>query len=512
MKSKVTAPKHIVIVGGGTSGWMTANLLAHAWGVMGTAITLLDLGGSTDAGGESSTPYLRGFFRMLGIAETEWMPACHATYQCGSLFSGWSTQPEFENYFQPFFSKLDVDMGRRFIHNCNLLRKGIAADAHPDAFSISAELAAQDRAPIPTKQLKLEPEYAYHYDVALLGRFLQKKAVQKGVKHIVDSVTRVERSLLGNISRVHTQQHDKLEADIFIDCSGAEGLLLQQALKEPYIEYRDNLRNDTVVVLSTPLPDRKKIPSFTTVTALQYGWAWQIPLTDRIEYGYVCSSEFITPARAEEELRLHTGAGAKSTARHYSFRPGRVREHWRKNCLAVGAAQGCIEPLAGTNLLLVQFTVLDFIEQYQRGKFSDEHRGSFNEFINNIFEGLHNFAVLHYKLNTRDDSAYWHACRDSKISAALTDIMAAWDGGGDFDAVLEPLLKGQVHKSLSWYCLLAGMGRFPQPLHSAEGQAVSGAEARAVCAKGAKLFYEHAAYLKILNSGAAAATRYASST
>jgi 2-polyprenyl-6-methoxyphenol hydroxylase-like FAD-dependent oxidoreductase len=510
MKGKATAPKHILIVGGSAAGWMTANLLAHAWGVMGTKITLLELpqNGGDNAGAESSTPYLRGFFRMLGIAESEWMPACNATFQCGTLFSGWSAQAGFENYFQPFFAKLDLELSRRFIYNCNLRRAGIAADVHPDEFSISAELAAQNRAPIPNKRLQAEPEYAYHYDAALLSRFLQKKALQKGVAHIVDSIVRVERSLLGNISRVHTAQHDKLEADIFVDCSGAESVLLQQTLKESYLPY-DNMLNDSVVVLSVPLSDKKKIPSYTSVAALPHGWVWQIPLTDRIEHGYVYSSQFVPAARAEEELRQQLGGVKNSAARHFKLKPGRVREHWRKNCLAVGAAQGCIEPLAGTNLLLVQFTVLDFIEQYQRGKFTDEHRDNFNGFINSIFEGLHNYVMLHYKLNTRDDNVYWRAGRDGAVSDALAAIIGAWDGGGDFDAALEPLIKNQAHKSLSWYWLLAGMGRFPQPLQNpAEGQAVAGTEAHAVCVKGAKLFYDHAAYLKILGTGAGAA-RYA---
>src|SRR5579862_8850437 len=182
--------RSIVIVGGGTAGWMTALTLARSLTERGVAITLLE---SPTVGiigvGEGSTPWLRGFFDSLGIEEAEWMPACHATYKCGISFAGWSTKAGFERYFHPFASMLDNLTMHQFVHNADTRIKGIDLHAHPDRFFIASRLAARRLAPKPAEHFPFDIWHGYHFDAVLLGQFLHKQALQRGVRYQAAHVT-----------------------------------------------------------------------------------------------------------------------------------------------------------------------------------------------------------------------------------------------------------------------------------------------------------------------------------
>ena len=473
-------PKHIVIVGGGTAGWMTANLLRHRWAKLGVAVTLVESAEIGTVGvGEGSTPYLRRFFATLGIAERDWMPACDATYKCGIRFPGWSTVPGYESYVHPFFNEADRELGNQFFTNACLRRRGQAADANPQDFFLAAELARQRRAPVDAAD-GLGTDYAYHFDAGMLGTFLRTHAVGLGVRHVVDTVACVELNESGDIAAVQLKGGERAAGDLFVDCSGFKGLLINEALGEAFLPYRDNLFNDRAIAIPTPLADGEDMPSETVSTALRHGWAWQIPLTTRYGNGYVYSSDFVSDDEAERELREHLGPAAHGAAsRRLRMRVGRVEQHWRQNCVAIGLAQGFVEPLEATALMLIQFSVEHFIAAMEADDFGRGRQAAFNARANEMFEGVRDYVVAHYQLNTRRDTDYWRANRAHRhISDRLASLLDVWDRGGDFEAELERHGAALMYLRPSWYCLFAGMGRFPAELRAVP-QAVTAAQAQA---------------------------------
>ncbi len=362
--------RRIVIVGGGTAGWMTALILARSLIEKGVQITLLE---SPTVGiigvGEGSTPWLRGFFDSLGIEEAEWMPACHATYKCGIAFDGWSTKPGFERYFHPFASMLDNLTMKQFVHNVEARINGANLHAHPDRFFIAARLAAGRRAPKARESFPFDIWHGYHFDAVLLGQFLHRKALERGVRYQSCHVTHATLDAQGAIASVTTQEGETIAADFFVDCSGFAGLLIDKALHTPYISFASNLFNDAAVAIPSPIG--AVIPSETVSTALRHGWAWKIPLTSRYGNGYVYSSQFCSADEAETELRHHLGLlESDAPARHLKMKIGRVTRHWNKNCLAVGLSQGFIEPLEATALLFIQQTAATFVEFLEQGDLS----------------------------------------------------------------------------------------------------------------------------------------------
>jgi glycine/D-amino acid oxidase-like deaminating enzyme len=195
------AIRRLVIVGGGTAGWMTALILAQALIRRGVEISLLESPSVETIGvGEGSTPWLRGFFDGLGIEEAEWMPECNATYKCGIAFDGWSTRPGFERYFHPFASMLDNLSMTQFVHNVEARVRGADVHAHPDRFFVASRLADARLAPIPAEQFPFDVWYGYHFDAALLGRYLHRKAVERGVRYRSCHVTQANLNERGDIA------------------------------------------------------------------------------------------------------------------------------------------------------------------------------------------------------------------------------------------------------------------------------------------------------------------------
>jgi len=498
MNDNTHKPTSIVIVGGGTAGWMAASLLQQHWAYC--RISLIESQDIATIGvGEGSTPYMRHFFKQLAIPESEWMPACSASYKCGISFPNWSTKEGFESYFHPFYSNFDLKTGEAFFHNVGLRRRGSDVPAHPDDFWLASELARTQRAPITRDKMPFEPDYAYHFDSGLLGDFLKRRAIDRGIVHIVDTVEHIEQRSDGGIKALMTQSGGKLSAELFLDCSGFAALLINKTLKTPFQSYQHSLFNDRAVAIASPLDNSQAMPSETVSAALSCGWAWKIPLTTRYGNGYVYSSKYLTEEQAEQELRGHIGAGAQGMeARHLKMRVGRSEQHWVKNTLAVGLSQGFIEPLEATALMLVQYTVERFIKDYAGPDTPAQVLSEFNGAINNNFDGIRDYIIAHYKLNSRSDSAYWIDNRNNPIhSERLQTIFDSWDKGEDFEATLSQY-KGEIsYLRPSWYCILAGMGRFPSALRppSASTQVAPADQARRYCQNTAERFHDHRAYL-----------------
>ncbi|MEL6302372.1 MAG: tryptophan halogenase family protein [Pseudomonadota bacterium] len=465
MNTETTRAPRVLIVGGGTAGWMAANLLQHLWADRGVDITLIE---STAVGtvgvGEGTTPRVKDYFDRLGVPESEWMPACNATYKCGISFPGWTENEGYETYCHPFYSKLDEDGAAKFFQNANLRREGYNVAAHPDSFFVSSHLGRNCRAPIGKDPLPYVKYYGYHFDAALLGQYLRERATGLGVTLIDDIIHTVNQHDDGRIASVETKEHGAFDADFFIDCSGFKGLLIRETLGVPYISYRDYLFNDSAVAMPTAIDDRENIPAETVSAAMKCGWAWHIPLSHRFGNGYVYCSDYLDRDAAAEELRAVLGPGAADAEPlHLKWTPGTIPEHWKRNCLALGLSQGFLEPLEAPMLNIIQFTIEHFAKLFEAQDFNVEPPGDFNDTVNGLVDGTRDYLQAHYLASSRNDTAYWRDVRaNDHMSDSLREIMTAWDGAQSFDDSLGRKLDRHPYKRASWYCLLAGMGRYPE--------------------------------------------------
>ncbi|MED5412138.1 MAG: tryptophan halogenase family protein [Pseudomonadota bacterium] len=455
--------KNIVILGGGTAGWMTANLLHKKWQHLGIQVTVVE---SPDIGiigvGEGSTPLLKVFFDSLDIEESEWMPACNATYKNGISFVDWSTVAGYESYFHPFPTSLDFATFGFLYKYSELRRQGLDLLAHPNRFSLLANLTEKRLAPLPAESFPFHFQYGYHFDSVLIGKFLRERAKEKGIIHIEATVESVEQHDNGDIKSLKLNTGQDLSADFFVDCSGFASILIQNTLKVRFLSFAENLFNDSAIAVPTEIDPN--LPSETISTALPHGWVWKIPLTNRFGNGYVYSSQYTTPDEAETELRTHLGIlESDAEARHLKMKVGRTEQTWCNNCVAIGLSQGFIEPLEATALQFVYSTIDEFSTAFEEGKFTNQYREDFNERMNKNFEGIRDYIVLHYKTNSRIDTQYWIDNRENQnLSDNLKEMLNVWYGIEDLEAALTRLNIGQYYSQRSWTCLLAGMGIFPR--------------------------------------------------
>lgn len=456
------APHRIVILGGGTAGWMAANLMVKQWRPERVQVTVVE---SPEIGiigvGEGSTPTLKRFFKKIEVPESRWMPRCNATYKLNIRFAGWSPNSGADDYSHPFISQLDSFNERAFVVNCRTRRLGLDVTTRPDLFLLNGVLARQNKGPLTPASFPFRMEYGYHFDSGLLGQFLAQLAVGRGVRHLQAKVVAAERNAAGDIDHLLCADGARVEADFFVDCSGFTSLLLQQTLGVKFNSFKSNLFNDAAVVM--PTDKSAQLPVETLSQALSNGWCWHIPLTNRTGNGYVYSSDFISADDAETELRAHLGMLDRDVpARHLKMKVGQLAQHWSHNCLGLGLAQGFIEPLEATALHLVQLSVEDFIRQYDEAEFSNRGQEAFNRSCSERFERVRDYIVAHYKLNSRNDSDYWRANRDhNNISDSLYQLLQVWFQQGDMAAEFARQKIDSHFGILSWHCLLAGYGTFP---------------------------------------------------
>ncbi|MGI8611328.1 MAG: tryptophan halogenase family protein [Sphingomicrobium sp.] len=455
-------PASILILGGGTAGWMAANLFQHRWGTLGTRVALIE---SSEIGiigvGEGSTPQLKAFFDAIGISEHEWMPRCNATYKAGIGFVGWSDRPGFESYFHPFPTTADARTANRFFFNTQARRTGRDVWAHPDRFFLNSAIAQQRRAPVAAADAPFQASYGYHFDAVLLGRYLKEVATGRGVEHVDAKIASVELGEGGEVLALEADDGRRFEADFFVDASGFRAMIIEQSLGEPRRSFADNLFNDRAVVAPTPLPPEGP-GCCTLATAKTAGWIWHIPLTNRIGNGYVYSSRYLDRDAAAAELRAHLGLAAEAEVRHLEMRVGRVERSWVRNCLAIGLAQGFLEPLEATALHIVLTTVEGFIAEVDSGRMGEAAHDHFNDATARRYEGIRDYIVCHYRTPLRRDTDYWcDAGAMTQLSDSLKGIMSAWFTGAELDREVAEQDIGGYYSAVSWHCMLAGYGNFP---------------------------------------------------
>ena len=403
----------IVIVGGGTSGWLTAAYLAAKLGDTSGKKLDISLIESSDIAtigvGEATTPSIRATLADIGFDENEFMRASHATFKHGILFSNWTHSPNedpTDEYFHPFERPLRAGtdgLESYWLRGLDPLKRKFE-----DSVSIQHTLARLNLAPKSVKDRPYDSPipYAYHLDAGLLAEALKKLALIRGVNHIVDTVLSVDPDDKGDICALQLESGKKVAGDLFIDCSGFVSLLIGKHFKQDFKDCSDVLFCDSAVTMQVPNTPNQIIPPYTRSTATKNGWIWDIGLSNRRGTGYVYSSKHTTASEAEAELSKYNGS-VSQPMRHLKFKVGHRPTQWFKNCVAVGLSGGFIEPLESTGIHLVEqaiWSLASMIPRYLNGL---SPQVQFNKIMSNHYEMAINFVKYHYILSQRQDSQFW---------------------------------------------------------------------------------------------------------
>lgn len=452
--------KNIVIVGGGTAGWMTAAFLARILATQqpgGIQITLIE---SEEIGiigvGEGTFPTVRNTLAAIGIDEKHFMRASQATFKQGISFVDWQTKNS--AYFHPFSAP-------HHLNGAELLPYWILGCAEPgqsfcEATAIQEQMVAARKAP---KRLQ-DPDYqgpltyAYHFDAPRLAALLRDVSKDLGVRHLVGTVQGVDMTDSGDIAAVLSNEHGRLTADLFIDCSGFRAELIGKALGSPFKSVADHLLTNRAVTLQVPYerPDAP-LASSTISTAQEAGWTWDIGLEERRGVGYVYSSNHTSDERAEEVLRGYIGPAAKDlSARKLKFETGYREKQWIGNCVAVGLSAGFFEPLESTGIMLIEVAAHMISEFFPWDGAMKPAADLYNRLMSNRFDKITDFLKLHYCLSKRDEPFWRDNVNSSTIPDSLQEKLEMWrfrtpsrfDFVGDYETFLP----------ISYHAVLYGMG------------------------------------------------------
>jgi tryptophan halogenase len=300
--------------------------------------------------------------------------------------------------------------------------------------------------------------YAYHFDATLLARYLTAYGTDCGVRHVLDEVTDVVLDEQGAIEHVLTRENGPLAGDLFLDCTGFRGMLLNKALGVPFVSYQDTLPNDSAVALRVPVDTAERgIRPCTTASAQDAGWIWTIPLSDRIGTGYVYASDYCSPEQAEATLRAHVGPAAEGLeANHIRMRIGRSARSWEKNCVAIGLSSGFVEPLESTGIFFIHNAVQQLVRHLPAGKEDEGQRAAYNRQVGNVMDGVREFLFLHYYAAARSDNQYWRDTKLRPVPDGLAERMEMWRHRlPDTDSVF-PYFHG--FEPYSYVAMLLGLG------------------------------------------------------
>lgn len=481
----------VVIVGGGTAGWMTATYLRATFGDR-LPVTLVESANVPTVGvGEATFSTVRHFFDYLGLAEHEWMPACNGAYKLAIRFENWRGKGE--HFYHPFerlrtadgfpltdwWLRLDEGKGkgggrdgRRFDESCYVLPALCEAKRSPkrldgELFERSLHDGGDRRRRTTMAQQDTQFPYAYHFDAARLAEFLAEFGTRRGVRRVLDDVVEVRQDEQGAISSVVTREHGEIGGDLFIDCTGFRGLLINKTLEEPFESFQDVLPNDRAVALRVPVDvEREGMAPYTTASARDSGWIWTIPLFGRIGTGYVYSEQFCSPQEAEAELRAFVGPAAEEAeANHIRMRIGRNRRSWVRNCVAIGLSSGFVEPLESTGIFFIQHGIEQLVKHFPGQVPDPELVRGYNESVARCLDGVREFLVLHYKAAARDDTPYWKAAGERQVPEGMAERLRLWDSRLPSESSVYPYYHG--FEPYSYNVMLLGLGRPPARPHPA---------------------------------------------
>ena len=457
----------IVIVGGGSAGWLTAGLIASehiARSGRDVSVTLIESPDVKTIGvGEGTWPTMRSTLQKIGLSETEFLTECSASFKQGTKFVGWVTGDDNDSYYHPF----TVPAGYASLNLVPFWQAQKDKTSFVDAVSVQGRVCDRDLAPkqVTTPEYAAVVNYAYHLDAGKFAELLHRHCTTRlGVTHILDHVTGINGEPGGDIESLATANNGELEGDLFIDCTGMASMLLGKHFGVDYRDRSNILFNDSALALQVPYADQNDpIASQTLSTAQSAGWIWDIGLTTRRGIGYTYSSRHTTDDEAEKELRAYVerlkGMSVESLEpRKIAFRPGHRERFWHRNCVAVGMAAGFLEPLEASALVLVELAGKMISEELPASRsVMDIVAKRYNEVFLYRWDRIIDFLKLHYVLSRRSDTQYWIDNRKPEtIPESLQELLRLWryqpPWHNDFSQ------REEIFSSASYQYVLYGMG------------------------------------------------------
>jgi len=491
----------IVILGGGTAGWMAAAAIAKAWQKPDRRIVVVESEEIGTVGvGEATVPSIHLFNGMLGVDTADVMRATGATFKLGIEFSGWGgadrrymhpfsgfgANPQ-DRLFPPLWLKYATQNGEDSLDAYNLN----TVAAHAGRFDLARSGLARSGPAAEAGPMT----FAVHFDAALYARYLRAYAEGRGVVRVEGKAVAVDQDAASGFIRgltLESGQH--IDGDFFIDCSGFRGLLIGETLKTGYDDWSHWLPCDRAVAVASQNAG-PSVP-YTRAMADEAGWRWRIPLQHRAGNGYVYASAYIDDEAAEARLLAGLEGPAVATPRRLRFTTGRRHQAWKHNCLALGLAAGFLEPLESTSIHLIQTSILRLISLFPDKSFEPVEIAEFNRQTRDEYDDIRDFLITHYKLTTRDDTAFWRYCRDMAVPDRVTEAMNLFAAKGRLMARQEHLFSPH-----SWLAVLVGQGVMPRgsdPLLDglpAEQLADRMSRTRQVLARAAQAMSSHQAFI-----------------
>lgn len=445
----------IVIVGGGTAGWLAAAMLSCQLSSELYRIQLIESDALGTIGlGESTVPPFVGLLRRLGIDESDFVSQTQATYKLGIKFSGWRERDN--HYFHPF-GVLGHSMGALDFYHCWLRARQHGDTTELQDFSPCRVMAEEGRFFFP-EQARHTPiggaNYALHVDATKTAPYLRDYAQKRGVQRTEGLVTRVEQDVQGFIQALHLQDGQRVEGDFFLDCSGFKALLIGETLGSEYVDWRKYLPCDRAVAIKTRAVT--PVVPYTLAAAHKSGWRWRIPLRETTGHGTVYASEFCSDEQAKSLLMRHLDAERIDEPRYIPFAAGHRREIWKNNCIALGLSSGFVEPLEATSIHLVARGVEFFLRYFPNTACHPALVREYNRKMCADYEEVRDFLMLHYCTTQRTDTPFWRYCQTLALPDSLAERIELFRASGSL-----PQEGDELFRASSWQSVFEGMGIRP---------------------------------------------------
>ena len=453
--------RNIVIVGGGTAGWMTASAMAKLMPNEEIKIRVIESDAIGTVGvGEATIPHILYFNRLLGLNEDEFMRRTHATFKAGIEFVDWGRKGQ--SYIHPFGPYgLNMD-GIHFHHFW--LRYAKMGKAPPlEQYSLMVRAARAGRFQRPEIDRPLSPlgtiAYAFQFDAGLYAGYLREIAQTLGVKRTEGTITQVtQHPETGHVASVTLQTGEIVPGDLFVDCSGFRGLLIEKTLRSGFTDWSHYLPCDRAVARACKRqPD---LLPYTRATAKAAGWQWRIPLQSRTGNGHVYCSDFMSDDEALDSLNQGLDAEAISEPNVLKFKAGIRRKPWNKNVVAIGLSSGFLEPLESTSIHLIQTAIARLMANFPDKTFNQPDIDYYNRRARIEYEQVRDFIILHYHATERDDTPFWNYCRTMDVPATLSDRLSLFKENARLYREDEELFN-----EVSWLAVMHGQNIQPQRYH-----------------------------------------------
>jgi tryptophan halogenase len=457
---KTHAVRNIVIVGGGTAGWMCAAALSQHFLGEAVSIRLIESSELGTVGvGESTIPSIRRFYAKLGLTDTDVIRATRATCKLGIEFRNWR---KLEHSFIHPFGLFGQPLNQVPFVQCYLAACQAGLTDSLQDYSLGVALARNNKFCLPDPNPKCMLtifDWALHFDAALFAGLMRDYAEKKNVLRTDARIVSVQSHQAG-IKDLLLDNGEVVSGDLFIDCSGFRGLLIEQGLQTGYESWQQWLLCDKAVAVQTEV--QQEPVARTRATAHTAGWQWRIPLQHRQGNGYVYSSSLISDDEATATMLANTDGKALHSPRYFNFTPGRRKLAWNKNCVALGLASGFLEPLESTSIALIETSIDRLLQTFNTPAYSEAEVDRFNQVTKLEYERIRDFIILHYKTSQRTDAELWRHCAAMDIPAELADKIQAFR-----QHAAVPRLPWEIFGADSWLALYEGMGVIPEQIPAA---------------------------------------------